>query len=223
MSKVGQEELWFNTPDSNTLCRGGGNGPNHPSQLYAIKKYVKPGMSLLDFGCGSATTYEAITNAGLDIDYTGTDVIKKNIDWCQETYPEGKFVYNGEVNTITQPDKSFDVAFSRHVVDHMSSFEQGLDEHCRVARKLVIIVLWYSLNDREEHDFKNIIDGPQDDRQTYQHEYLNSYSRDMVKEYIASKKDWKLVEFTEGIHNLEEKGAANQDICIVLERNEKAT
>ena len=44
------EELWFNTPDTHTLCRGGGNGPAHPSQLYAIKKYVERGMYFLDYG-----------------------------------------------------------------------------------------------------------------------------------------------------------------------------
>ena len=65
MTQVNPDTLWFSTPDSPTLCRGGGNGPNHPSQLYAMK-YVRPRMTFLDYGCGSATTYEALKNGGYE-------------------------------------------------------------------------------------------------------------------------------------------------------------
>ena len=61
---IDPQELWFNTPDSPTLCRGGNNGPAHLSQLYAIKKYVEPLalkedkiLTFLDYGAGSGTTY----------------------------------------------------------------------------------------------------------------------------------------------------------------------
>ena len=122
---VNPEELWFSTPDSNTLCRGGGNGPDHPSQLYAITKYVEPGMSFLDYGSGSGTTLEALEKAELfEIaeKYKGLDIIPKNVEWCRENFPEGDFEVNKTIHKIDQPDKSWDVAYSRHVVDHMDSF-----------------------------------------------------------------------------------------------------
>src|SRR5437667_151849 len=104
---INTEELWFNTPDTNTLCRAGGNGP----------------------------------------------------------------------------DKSWDVVYSRHVVDHMASFEDALDEHCRVAKKLVIIVLWRPLGNGEEHEIKHIVD----QGKVYENEYTNDYSRKKVLEALAQK------------------------------------
>ena len=132
------EDLWFNTPDSNTLCRGGGNGPAHPSQLYAIKKYVKDFWEILDYGSGSGTTLEAIEKWDPDNNhmfaYLGLDIIPKNVEWCREHFPGKHFEINKTLHKIDQPDQSFDVVYSRHVVDHMKSFEEAMDEHKRVSK-----------------------------------------------------------------------------------------
>lgn len=214
MDAVKPEERWFNTPDSNTLCRAGGNGPFHPSQMYAIKKYVENGMSLLDYGCGSATTYEAIQKEikGSDfvIHYKGLDIIPKNVKWCKENFLDGDFELNKTPHKIDQPDKSWDVVYSRHVVDHMRSFEEALDEHCRVAKKLVIIVLWVCPGDMSEHAIKHIID----QGKVYEDEYTNQYSKPLVMRALKEKEDegWKLEEYTEEV-GVEVKG---HDVVIVL-------
>lgn len=144
MAIITPEDLWFNTPDSPTLCRGGSNGPQHESQLYAIKKYCEVGQTFLDYGCGSATTYEALTmvypQSGeklilYGLEYKGLDIIPKNIDYCKKIYPEGDFEVNPSLHKIDQPDRSWDVVYSRHVVDHMESFEKAMNEHKRVAKK----------------------------------------------------------------------------------------
>ena len=216
---VDPESLWFNTPDSPTLCRNGGNGPNHPSQLYAIKKYIKPGMSLLDYGCGSGTTLEALEINGLiDIaqNYRGMDIIPKNIEWCKERWPLHEWVVNETIHKIDQPDKSWDVVYSRHVVDHMRSFEESLDEHKRVANKLVIVVLWTGLLDGDEHEIKNIVDHRGTPEEiTYPNEYTNNYSRKRVLEYLNVDPEWSLLELTENVGS-EVKGC---DTVIVLQRN----
>ena len=208
-------ELWFETPDTHTLCRAGGNGPQHPSQLYAIKKYVERGMSFLDYGCGSATTFEALRkdpqfiekhNIGddeidwLTIGYQGLDIIPKNVEWCKKTFPEGNFEVNPSLHKIDQPDKSWDVVYSRHVVDHMESFEKAMDEHKRVAKKLVIAILWTGLVDGDEHQIKNIVDqrGLPTEK-LYPNEYTNNYSRKKVKEYLNSDPEWELLELNEDV------------------------
>ncbi len=223
MKTAKQGELWFNTPDTFSLCRGGNNGPQHPSQLYAINKYVESGMSFLDYGCGSATTYEAMLKAGFinlgdptsGVDYLGLDIIPKNVDWCKETFPNGKFFVNMGIHKIDQPDKSSDVVYSRHVVDHMESFEKAMDEHCRVAKKLVIVTLWVPFSNGDEHNIQNIVDhrGTPDEI-LYPNEYTNSYSRKKVMEWINSKKEWNLLELTEDV-GAEVRG---HDIVIVLRR-----
>src|SRR3990167_9752431 len=143
MAIVDPTTLWFNTPDTWTLCRAGGNGSEHPSQLYAIKKYVESGMSFLDYGAGSATTLEALLNYAKDksdfyVNYLGVDIIPKNVEWCKENFKDFNFEVNPTLHKIDQPDQSWDVVYSRHVVDHMDSFEKALDEHKRVAKKLEI-------------------------------------------------------------------------------------
>jgi ubiquinone/menaquinone biosynthesis C-methylase UbiE len=208
------KKLWFNTPDSNTLCRGGGNGPNHPSQLYAIRQYVKPDMTFLDYGCGSATTFEAMKFGGIKVArYLGLDIIPKNVEWCKENYPDGDFEVNNGIHLIDAPDKSWDVVYSRHVVDHMDSFEKAMDEHCRVAKKLVIVVLWRPLGAQDEHEIKHIID----QGKVYKDEYTNDYSKKKVMEWIDSRKDFTLKELAEGVG----KEVKGWDTVIVLERNEK--
>lgn len=223
-------ELWFELPDTHTLCRAGGNGPQHLSQLYAIKKYVEPGMSFLDYGCGSATTLEAlITNEEIinqlawihptakntrvfSLIYQGVDIIPKNIEWCKEKFPDFTFEINPSIHKINQPDTSWTVVYSRHVVDHMESFEGAMDEHKRVAKKLVIVILWTGLVDSDEHQIKNIIDhrGTPEEK-LYPNEYTNNYSRKLVKEYLASDPEWELLELNENV-------GRNQ--VIVLKRKE---
>jgi len=205
-------KLWFNTPETDILCRGGDNGPAHVSQLYAIEKYVKQTDTFLDYGCGSATTFEALSRIGYPMkDYLGLDIIPKNIEWCKQNFPLGHFEVNTQVNKITQPDKSWDVVFSRHVVDHMNSFEDAMDEHCRVARELVLVILWYSLNSTDEHIIKNIDYRHEKDGKLYPDEFLNSYSRKKVMEYLENKEGWEILEVTEHI--------GKEDIAICLKRS----
>ena len=217
---VDPQSLWFNTPDTHTLCRAGGNGPGHPSQLYAIKKYWKPEMSFLDYGCCSATTYEAMSKEwprlmGI-VDYLGVDIIPKNVEWCHNNFPTGKFEDNPSIHKIDQPDKSWDVVYSRHVVDHMKSFEEAMDEHCRVSKKLVIVVLWTGLLDADEHEIKNIVDqrGLPTEK-LYPDEYTNNYSKKKVVEYLVNKEGWSLLEITENVGS-EVKGC---DTVIVIQRS----
>ena len=197
---IDPKHLWFNTPDTNTLCRAGGNGPNHPSQLYAIKKYVKPNMDILDYGCGSATTWEALKeNLNWPPDqYVGMDIIPKNIQWCKENYPETRWLFVPIIHKINQQEKTFDVVYSRHVVDHMESFEEAMNEHKRVAKKLVIVILWVGFSNQDEHEIKNIDYRPSGG-ELYQNEYTNTYSKKKVEEYLASDPEWELMELNENV------------------------
>lgn len=158
----------------------------------------------MDYGCGSATTYEAIKKEIPHIIpptyYTGLDIIPKNIDWCRANFPGPIWKVNYTIHKIDELDKTYDVVYSRHVVDHMDSFERALDEHKRVAKKLVIVVLWTGLLDSDEHQIKNIVDAPGTDREKlYPNEYTNNYSRKKVLEYLNGDLEWELLEMTEGV------------------------
>ncbi len=215
MHQITQESLWFDTPDTFSLCRNGGNGPNHPSQLNPLIKYFNPlSDSILDYGSGSATTFEALKKEFPDVklQYRGLDVIEKNTIWCQENFSDGDFKFNPTIHKIDEPDQSWDLVYSRHVVDHMESFEKAMDEHCRVAKKFVVVVFWVPLSEGEEHQIKHIVD----QGKVYENEYTNQYSRKKVEGWLLAKTNngWRVKEFTEGI-GVQVKG---HDWALVLER-----
>lgn len=165
-------DLYFDTIDTGALCREGGNGPDHPSQIRGLE-LVDKGESLLDIGCGSATTLECIQKrfADKEIKYKGVDFVPRHVKWCQENFSEYEFEVQ-EAMKLKEKDKSWDVVWSRHVVDHLPSFEKAIDEYCRIARKKVICILWHSFTAQPEHLIRKIKMGGK----TYKHEYLNDYS-----------------------------------------------
>lgn len=218
MATINPDTLWFSTPDSPSLCRGGGNGENHPSQLYALKKYWNPlSQSILDYGAGSGTTYEAIGKAWPEVAvrYRGLDIIPKNAQWCNEHFKTDVFKVNKTIHKIDEPDKSWDVVYSRHVVDHMESFEGAMDEHKRVAKELVIVILWVPFSTKPEHEIKNIVDqrGLPTEK-LYPNEYTNQYSEEKVMEYLTTDPQWTLLEITKDVGS----EVSGHDIVIVLER-----
>lgn len=200
---------YFETLVTGSLCRGGGNGPFNPSQMIGLT-LVGYGESLLDVGCGSATTLECIQKrfSFKNIKYKGVDFIKKHIKWCKENFPENKFEVQNALD-LDEGDSSWDVVWARHLVDHLPSFEKTLDELLRVARHKAIVILWRGLVDAEEHQIKNIFEYGK----TYKNEYTNEYSRKKVLKYLESK-------YPEWIPHIMENIKPKQDVLIYLKKNE---
>lgn len=219
MEPIKSEDRWFNTPVKETWCRLGGNGPINVSQLMPLVKFTRDGESFLDVGCGSGTTIDALDAMKRDVKYKGVDFIDSTVSWLKEHYPVREFDVQ-DARHLKEADRSWDIVWSRHVVDHLESFEEALEEQCRVANKRVICVLWYSFTDGDEHIIKNIIDGPADNRKTYEDEYLNQFSRKKVKAYLEEKckNGWQLLEFREHVSWEGDKQGKGDDSIIVLER-----
>jgi ubiquinone/menaquinone biosynthesis C-methylase UbiE len=207
------KDRYFSTPDNETWCRMGGNGPINVSQIMPLVKFTNDGDSFLDVGCGSGTTLDAIRAIKRDVKYKGLDFIHSRVDWLKKHYPGVDFDCQ-DARNMTEPDQSWDIVWSRHVVDHMESFEKAIDEQCRVSKKKVICILWYSLQDRDEHEIKPIVYEPI----TYSDEYLNQYSRSKIKDYLSAKSGWQVIEFLEEVSWQGDKKGKGGDTIIVLER-----
>ena len=167
---------WFDTTEDDVLCRMGGNGPITVTQLMPLVKWTYDGESFLDVGCGSGTTIDALKAIKREVKYKGLDIIPHRVEWLKKTYPDREFEVQHACQ-LKEVDKSWDTVWSRHVVDHVDSFEKALDEHCRVARKRVINVLWYKLTDALEHRISPV----KYDGIVYKDEYLNQYSKTLIK------------------------------------------
>lgn len=215
MADLTDQDRWFNTPVKETWCRLGGNGPINVSQLMPLVKFTRDGESFLDVGCGSGTTIDAIDAIKRDVKYKGVDFIGSTVEWLKKQYPTREFETE-DARQLKEADRSWDIVWSRHVVDHLESFENALDEQCRVANKRVICVLWYSFTDADEHSIKPIFDNGK----TYADEYLNQFSRKKVKAYLEEKckNGWQLLEFREEVSWEGDKQGKGGDIIIVLER-----
>ena len=172
-------DLWFSTVNPGMLCRAGGNGPFNPSQLVSLG-FVYPGESMLDVGCGSATTAQLKDMIlGKSVKYKGVDFIDKNIAWCKENFPKNEFEVQNAME-LNEADESWDVVYSRHVVDHLSGFGEAMNEQVRVAKKRVICILFIPLLDGGDSVIQNIkMDG-----KVYKQEYYNRYGRDEVITYL---------------------------------------
>lgn len=113
---------------------------NAESKVY-VRKYVasKGYKSLVDFGCGPATEYFGYKNDGYDIHYMGVDS-----SWVlySHTTSQGVPVLHAPVEEVPLPDASIEVAFSRHVLEHLPRFQDALGEMIRVGQKEVINIFF---------------------------------------------------------------------------------
>jgi len=221
MENIEPKDRWFTTMEDAKCCRMGENGPITVTQLMPLVKFTKDYESFLDVGCGSGTTIDALNAIKRIIKYKGIDIILHRVDWLKEHYPPYKFypsLFEFEVQhacELKEKDKSWDTVWSRHLIDHVDSFEKAMDEHCRVAKKRVICILWYALTDAEEHKISHVTyDGV-----VYKDEYLNQYSKKKIQEYFDSKsKEWKVSEYLKEVSWRGDRAGKGQDTIIVLER-----
>lgn len=107
----------------------------YPLQLaqYLVEKYgIVPGMKLLDNGCGRGEFLHAFSKCGLDV--SGTDIS----DYCKDSV-----VVNLEKEPLPFEDNSFDVVFSKSVIEHIWEVEHYMKEMKRVLKeggRLIIMV-----------------------------------------------------------------------------------
>lgn len=212
---IDSKDRWFATVENSTLCRGEGNGPHAVTQIMPLVKYIEDGMSFLDVGCGGGTTIDAIAQLKKWVDYKGVDFIDHRIAWLKEKYIGYKFEVQ-DARHLQEEDKSWDIVWSRHLVDHLGNFEEAMDEQCRVAKKKVICILWVPLNLTEEHNIKPIKDG----EKVYEDEWTNSFSKEKVMQYLKKKEQerWQLVTFEENVTYNGSMDSRGRDTVIVLQR-----
>jgi len=116
-----------------TFLRNGVEGYDNIS-----RQWLKENLSgkVLDCGCGAGVDYEQIKDV---CDYTGMDFTPKMLELCRENFPDGNFV-EGNIEKIPFEDKSFDIVFCRHVLEHLSHYEKAIDEMRRVGKKVIVVL-----------------------------------------------------------------------------------
>ena len=99
--------------------------------------YLKPGMSLLDCGCGSASITIGLAKVVAPGQVTGIDISEIEMERAKIRANENKITnIRFEVGNVYQldfPENSFDALFSHNVLEHISDPTKALREMYRCS------------------------------------------------------------------------------------------
>lgn len=145
----------------------------------------------LDVGCGPATEFFGFKNDNINIEYTGVDSslvlneinIKKSIPMIQ-----------AEGHSIPVDNNSYDLVFSRHVLEHQLAFEPILEEMIRVSSNLATHIFFIKPTDLPQ-EFVGI-------ELQQENLYHNRYNIKDIENFLMSNKKVKSFEWRE-INELE--------------------
>lgn len=109
-----------------------------------FKKYINPGNTVLDLGCGNGRLYEFLKGLQ-NIKYIGIDNNKKFIQLAQKKYSDAKFIV-GDALSIPLKE-SVDVVLSIASFHHIASSrlrKKSIQELHRITKKngYVIVTVW---------------------------------------------------------------------------------
>jgi SAM-dependent methyltransferase len=104
-------------------------------------------MKVLDAGCGEGVLSVMMAKKGAFV--TGCDISRPNIENCKKYAKEN----NVEIEFLTSDleklpfeEGAFDMVVSSHVLEHLPSFDVGLNEVMRVSKKRAVIAIPTLLN-----------------------------------------------------------------------------
>ncbi|MGE0206891.1 MAG: class I SAM-dependent methyltransferase [Candidatus Babeliales bacterium] len=172
------EQWWLNninTPYSNYLAALQ-NWQAASRKL--VREYIraKNYASILDAGCGKGIEWEGFLHDNINIDYQGIDITQGYVETAQKNNIN---VIQGSIEQIPFNNDSFDIAYTRHVLEHLPSYHQAINELIRIARYEALIV-FFIVPDKHPYDRINLI--------TFQGFplYNNYYSRKKIEEHCLS-------------------------------------
>ena len=121
------------------------------SRIWILNKLLelKSIKSVLDLGCSFGLDVEHLEKMTekIPFKYIGVDFTPAFIEVAREHFPEYNFVVANAMD-LPYKDKSFDVVYTRHTLEHVSDPFKEIDEMFRVSKKYVIIG-WFRLVDSE--------------------------------------------------------------------------
>lgn len=158
-------------------------GCSSPSRIKA-RQHIRAQhyKTILDIPCSFATDYLGFQQDGIVIEYLGIDIAPTFIKLAQEKNIPAQ---QGSIEDIPFPDSSFDVCYSRHILEHLSGYEKAIQELVRVARCEVLIVFFIKPTVEPDNfslssDHNSLL-------------YFNRYNRRTLEEYVLSNAKAKAV------------------------------
>jgi 2-polyprenyl-3-methyl-5-hydroxy-6-metoxy-1,4-benzoquinol methylase len=116
----------------------------HENQYQTILAHVKPGMNVLDAGCGEGILSLMMAEKGANV--IGIDLSVPNIEACKARAAESNLsdkvsFQTGDVEDLPFMENYFDLVVSSHVLEHLPDFNKGLSEVMRVTKKRAVVAI----------------------------------------------------------------------------------
>lgn len=150
---------------------------------YAVSRMVmrqhvtqKKYESILDIPCGGCIDLKGFRQEGNFIRYHGIDITPKLIERAKSLNISSEVA---RIQDIPLADSSFDVTYSRHILEHLPHYEDAIKELVRVAKKEAIIIFFLRPTSSPENAIRveNIDGFPV---------YHNWYSKSKIETYLKS-------------------------------------
>jgi len=151
-------------------------GENESSRVAArLHIFLKRYESVLDIPCGGCADYRAFKKNSRIKHYKAADITQSFIN---DAIEKGIDAEQASIEKIPLSDNTFDVTYSRHILEHLSSYEKALQELVRVAKREVIVIFFMAPHDNKNHVISNKLhDGyPL---------YHNSYSKPLLEKFLS--------------------------------------
>ena len=103
-----------------------------------ILPYLKPGMRLLDCGCGQGALTTSLAEALAPGEVIGIDRERTQVEaarsWAEERHATNVHFQTGDIYAIPFPDASFDAVFAYTVLEHLRHPQRAMREMRRVLK-----------------------------------------------------------------------------------------
>lgn len=106
-----------------------------------MREYLKQQQyeSILDIPCGAGADFYGLIQDSIEIAYQGVEITPKLVDFCHN---HGVPVVQGSIERIPFANETFDIAYARHILEHLSYYHTALKELIRAAKKEVLVVFF---------------------------------------------------------------------------------
>jgi len=112
----------------------------HKQAVELLAPFVRPGMSVLDAGCGSGYLFWSFSNRNLDVEYYGLDYTAGFIEIGRRNIPPDRLHPERlRVGSIEDLDTRYDAVLCINTLFCLPDYRQGLDRLASSAREILIL------------------------------------------------------------------------------------
>lgn len=170
------EQWWQNNIDTQIKTLEKWLGDINAQSRVSMRKHIqeKGYKTILDIPAGLCTEYFGYKKNNIAIEYLGIDITPKLVDRGKEL---GVPIQQGSIEAIPLPDNRVDVAYARHIVEHLDYYEKAVDELIRVAHKEVIVIFFI----KPSHKADNIRSSKRNGDVLYH----NIYNKKTIEQFVC--------------------------------------